>query len=62
MNNQANTPITEHVIFQISTPEIKDEKPRQNNTEDTQELIPRHQNKMVAEITSDMFMSGLMSE
>jgi hypothetical protein len=27
-----------------------------------QELIPRHQNKMVAERTTDMYMSGQMCE
>lgn len=31
-------------------------------SEEPQKLIPRNQNKMVAERTTDMFLSGLMSE
>ena len=31
-------------------------------TEEADTLIPRHQNKMVAETTKDMYFSGLMSE
>jgi hypothetical protein len=30
--------------------------------EDAYKLIPRHQNQMVAEMTKDMYFSGLMSE
>jgi hypothetical protein len=30
--------------------------------EDSHKLIPRHQNKMVAEKTTDMYMSGQMCE
>ena len=46
-----------------------DQKAEQESKEDLraryfakQTSLPRHQNKMVAETTSDMFMSGLMCE
>jgi len=31
-------------------------------TDDTRNLIPRNQNKMIAEKTKDMYFGGLMSE
>ena len=44
----------------IPTEESKEELRSQHGTKQTQ--LPRHPNKMVAERTSDMYFSGLMTE
>jgi hypothetical protein len=54
--------IEESTNSQDAVPASNDESPRLQDTKNVQKLIPRHQNKMVAERTSDMFMSGLMCE
>lgn len=65
MNDQKEVTNSEKITAQISSSEIhilKDEEFRPQSTKDEHKLIPRHQNKMVAETTSDMFMGGLMCE
>jgi hypothetical protein len=65
MNDQAPMQILKGVIYQISAPKSAPrivEISKKANSENEQKLIPRNQNKMVAETTTDMFMSGLMCE
>ena len=65
MNDLQEVVNSESIRQKISTSEINtrmNESSRPQSTEDEHKLIPRHQNKMVAETTSDMFMSGLMCE
>jgi len=62
MNEENATSNSETIIDQNSAPKSNNESIGAQNTENTQKLIPRHQNKMVAEKTSDMYFSGLMSE
>ena len=62
MNEENATSNSETIIDQNSAPKSNNESIGSQSTENTQKLIPRHQNKMVAEKTSDMYFSGLMSE
>ena len=62
MNELTTVPTSENVINKLSEEESKDEILDLTKTADQQKPIPRHQNKMVAEKTTDMYFSGLMSE
>jgi len=62
MDEENAMPIPEGTIGEIPASGIQEESPEQSSVKKVQGPIPRHQNKMVAETTSDMFMSGLMCE
>jgi hypothetical protein len=62
MNEEIASSNSDTVKDQDSAPESKVESTGTYGTKKAQNLIPRKQNKMVAERTSDMYFSGLMSE
>lgn len=65
MNDLPVTSSTESITNRYAVSENQQQQNEnlpQRSIEDTQKLIPRNQNKMVAETTHDMFMSGLMCE
>ncbi len=53
---------SETYLNQISEREPTNERQDPQLSENDEKLIPRPQNKMVAERTTDMFMSGMMCE
>ncbi len=62
MNELIKPAGSEIYLDQISDSEPSNEKQQPQIRESDDKLIPRHQNKMVAERTTDMFMSGMMCE
>ena len=62
MNELITQTNSETEINQISPSNARNKNPHPKFNEVESTPIPRPQNKMVAETTSDMFMSGMMCE
>jgi hypothetical protein len=62
MEESTPKPGSETELDQITESAVKEDLRAQWGKKNPEIRIPRHQNQMVAEHTSDMFMSGLMCE
>jgi len=61
MNDSPSIPTIEGIITLYAVPVKTESNPELRNSNE-EVVLPKYQNRIAAEVTSDMFMAGLMCE